>query len=381
MDARRKTRRTVAWAAVLLLAALSAFGCARAPNDAQLATTIKARMFSDPVLKGTALRVAVKDGVATLSGEVRSISVRYEAFKVATETPGVRKVTDDMTVALPKMGNPVTSAGTAPAKRHRERHRRARRRTAPASGAAAAMNGASSAAGESASAENATAQTTSDQNTPAASAQPVLAGEPGANQAPAIAAPPPAQHVTIPDGTPVSVQMIDTISSSVNHTGDIFHGELAKPLLVDKRMVAPAGTNMYLKLVEARSAGHISGQSELRVELYQLELHGRSYALVSNDYIVKGVKRKKRSALAIIGGAALGAAIGAIAGGGKGAAIGAAAGGGGGAVYQEVTKGKAVTISSESTIHFVLQAPVEVTVPAATSAPSGTGEAAQNPQP
>lgn len=370
----------VALAATFVALALAGTACTRARSGDQIATNIKARMFSDPQLKGTALRVTVKDGIATISGQVPSVAARYEAFKVATETAGVKKVADDMTVAMPSMANQTTAAG-APAPRlatlpkpRRRRHVAARHAqpapppsAAAESGPAASENAAESGTGktESATAENAPAQ---PENTPTTTPS-----------APAAPVPPPTESITVPAGTKVSVQMIDSIDSSVNHTGDIFHAELADPLVIDKKVVAPKGANVYLRLVEARSAGHISGQSELRVELYRLELRGKSYELVSNDYIVKGKKRGKRSALAIIGGAAIGAAIGAITGGGKGAAIGAAAGGGGGAVYQEATKGKHVTIPSESLVHFTLQDPVDVTFPASTPTKPGQPASGQNP--
>ena len=81
----RRTRTTL----LLSLATLAAFalGCATKSNDAQLATTIKAEMFSDPQTKDSGLQVAVKDGVVTLSGTVPSDAARYEAYKLATTTP------------------------------------------------------------------------------------------------------------------------------------------------------------------------------------------------------------------------------------------------------------------------------------------------------
>src|SRR6185369_14718079 len=61
------------------------------------------------------------------------------------------------------------------------------------------------------------------------------------------------------------------------------------------------------------------------------------------------------------GGAALGAIIGAIAGGGKDAAIGAAAGGGAGAGTVLLSRGKAVTLPSETRINFRLSSPITIT--------------------
>ncbi|MDE3135728.1 MAG: BON domain-containing protein [Acidobacteriota bacterium] len=353
-------RRNTAWAALLVALALTAAGCAHSLSDDQIATNVKARMLSDAQLKGTSLSVVVKSGVATLSGQVRSVSERYEAFKLATETTGVKRVNDDMTIELPPMGTqaaantPPPEPAPEPKPRHVSRHTR----PAPVEPAPAPD-------------ENAPSQ-------PPTQNAPVPPDNASPAPAPELPPPPSVQPVTVPDGTQVTVRMIDSIDSSQNHTGDIFHAELANPILVNHQVVVPRNTNVYLRLVEARSAGHLSGQSELRVELYRIELRGKSYPVVSNDYVVKGAKRAKRSALAIIGGAAVGAAIGAIAGGGKGAAIGAAAGGGGGAVYSEATKGQQVQIPSEALLNFKLQQPVDVTPSAPTPDQSGPN---QNPRP
>jgi len=69
---------------------------------------------------------------------------------------------------------------------------------------------------------------------------------------------------------------------------------------------------------------------------------------------------KKRNAVLIGGGSALGAAIGAIAGGGKGALIGAGAGAGAGTVGAGVTGKKEVGIPAETPLRFTLRAPVSL---------------------
>jgi hypothetical protein len=156
--------------------------------------------------------------------------------------------------------------------------------------------------------------------------------------------------------------MIDSIDSAANHTGEIFHASLENPLMVDNQVVVPKGTDVYVRLVQAQSAGHMTGQSELRVELYRIQFQGTSYPLVGNDYVLQGKARGKRSAETILGAAAVGAAIGAIAGGGRGAAIGAGVAGGGGAVYQDAQKNQQVRIPSETVLNFQLGQPVQVTL-------------------
>ena len=90
--------------------------------------------------------------------------------------------------------------------------------------------------------------------------------------------------------------------------------------------MVPKGADVYVRLSDASSAGHLTGKSELHLELIKLEYQGRSYPLVSSTYSVTGSSRGKNTAEKVGGGAALGAIIGALAGGGKGAAIGAGVG-------------------------------------------------------
>lgn len=154
--------------------------------------------------------------------------------------------------------------------------------------------------------------------------------------------------------------MIDSVDSEVNHPGEIFKASLDAPIVVDNEIVVPAGADVYAKLVDARSAGHMTGRSELKLELVRMEFQGKSYPLVSSEYAQAGASRGKRTAATVGGGAVLGTLIGAIAGGGKGAAIGAAAGAGAGTVAQAATKGQQIKIPSETKLDFRLEQPVEV---------------------
>ena len=154
--------------------------------------------------------------------------------------------------------------------------------------------------------------------------------------------------------------MIDGVDSAVNHTGDTFHASLISPIVVDDQIVVPAGTDVYAKLVNAKSAGHMTGQSQLALELVRMEFQGKSYALATGDYTQTGSSRGKRTAETVGGGAVVGALIGGLIGGGKGAAIGAATGAGAGGVAQGVTKGQQVKIPSETKLDFNLEQPVEV---------------------
>lgn len=166
--------------------------------------------------------------------------------------------------------------------------------------------------------------------------------------------------VTIPAGQSILVRMIDSVDSSKNHVGDIFHASLETDLTVNGALVARKGTDVYGRLAEAKEAGHLAGSSELQLELTRMVIDGHDYPVVSSDYTLQGKGRGKNTAEKVGGGAALGAIIGAIAGGGKGAAIGAGVGAGAGGAVQVLTRGQQVKVPSETLLEFRLQQPATV---------------------
>jgi hypothetical protein len=166
---------------------------------------------------------------------------------------------------------------------------------------------------------------------------------------------------TLPAGQPMMIRMIDSVDSSKNHVGDIFHASLETDLNVSGVLVARRGSDVYGRLASSDEGGKFSGKSELQLELTRLVIDGKDYPLVSSDYNLQGKGRGGDTAKKVGGGAVLGAIIGGIAAGGKGAAIGAAAGGGAGAGVQILTKGQQVKVPSETLLEFRLQQPATVT--------------------
>lgn len=364
---------------ITVLGVVLAAGCARKPDDAALVTNIKAQMFSDAQLNGASLQVTSKSGQVTLTGTVPSDAARLDAYKIATQTPGVTKVNDQMTVS----GSQTAQAQTAPPPEAAQPAETPQ----PAPEAAAAQpptpKKVERERRRAKSHERKAAQDNRDgynapppQEVPAASDQPqdqaaqaapapAAASNPPPAAAPAPAPPPPPPQPTtvqIPAGTTMSIRMIDGVDSSVNQPGEIFHASLDAPVVVGDQVVVPKDADVYVRLANASSAGRVKGRSDLELQLVKLEFQGQSYPLTSSTYTLKGGSRGKDTAKKVGAGAILGTLIGAIAGGGKGAAIGAAAGAGAGGAYQVATHGKAVKIPSETKLDFQLEQPVSVTV-------------------
>lgn len=335
---RRKSMLLVA----LLVVALAA-GCAKKSDDAALVTKIQSQMFADQLLKNANLQVTSNNGEVTLAGTVLDDAAHLDAYKIASQTPGVTKVNDQIAVQEAQ-----AAPSPEPAPKEKPSHSRKARikKHAPVQQEAQFAN-----------------------NTPpppvdTTPAEPAPPPQPAPALPPAPQPPPPPQpkQVQIPASATLTIRMIDGVDSSVNRAGEIFHASLENPIVVDDQVIVSRGADVYVRLVDANSAGKFSGKSELHLELVKLEFQGQSYPLVSSTYSLAGSSRGQDTAKKVGGGAVIGAIIGALAGGGKGAAIGAGVGGAGGGVYQGATHGKQVKIPSETKLDFQLDQPVTVTV-------------------
>jgi hypothetical protein len=167
--------------------------------------------------------------------------------------------------------------------------------------------------------------------------------------------------VTIPEGQTLLIRMIDGVDSRDNAVGDGFHASLETDIVVDNILVARRGSDIYGRLSFAKEAGHLSGSSELQLELTRLLIDGREFPITTGEYTVRGKGRGGDTAKKVGTGAVAGAIIGAIAGGGQGAAIGAGVGSAAGAGVQLATRGREVRVPSETLLEFRLEQPVKVT--------------------
>jgi len=335
-----------------VLATVMLAACSFGPSDEQIATDVRAKFYASETLKGTNVQVAARNGEVTLSGEVPSDTVRFEAFKVALNAAGVKKVNDQMTVR-PVQAQVAEAAKPEPAPAPKRIAKPAIVRHSPRPVVTPVSQPAPA--------------------PPAVSAPAPVEPAPAPPQVreatpPPPPAPPKPRKVSIPAGTSFAVRMIDSVDSGVNQPGETFRASLDAPVDVDGEEVLPRGAEVTVRLAEAKSAGRVTGRGELKLELAYFEYNGRRYTLDTTDVSKQGRSEGKRSAATIGGAAAVGAIIGAIAGGGKGAAIGSVAGAGAGTAATVITKGQQVKVPSETLLEFKLESPVTVTL-----APDGSG--------
>ena len=168
--------------------------------------------------------------------------------------------------------------------------------------------------------------------------------------------------VTVPAGTRILIRMVDSVDSSKQQLGFRFTANLETNLQVDEVVVAPRGSTVYGRLANAKSAGNMSGGAELTLELSDIVIKGTAYPLLTSSYQVASQGQGSKTAKRVVGGTGLGALIGGLSGGGKGAAIGAGAGAAAGTTVSAASKGKQVSVPSESLLEFRLEQPVSLPV-------------------
>ena len=173
----------------------------------------------------------------------------------------------------------------------------------------------------------------------------------------------PGSTITLPADQPMLVRMIDEIDSKHNEVGDVFKASLETDLVTNGILVARRGTNVYGRLAYAKEAGHLSGSSELQLELTRIIIDGKEFPIVSGTYTLKGRGRgedtTRKSAADLLSQARSSEPSPAAAP--PGAAIGAGVGGAAGAGVQIFTRGHQVKVPSETLLEFRLDQPVNVT--------------------
>jgi hypothetical protein len=161
---------------------------------------------------------------------------------------------------------------------------------------------------------------------------------------------------TIDPGTNIVVRTNESIDTS-RSDGQIYTGVVEQDVMGrNNRIVIPRGSQA--ELVVRRE-----GNNDIGVDLDAININGQRYSVDTENSVAatqqkEGLGANSRTGKYVGGGAVIGAIIGAIAGGGKGAAIGAAGGAAAGAGAQVLTRGKTVSVPSESLLTFRLAQPL-----------------------
>ncbi len=175
------------------------------------------------------------------------------------------------------------------------------------------------------------------------------------------AAPPQPVVFQIPVGTPLRVRTTSTLSTNSAQSGQEFVAHLAEPIVVDGKELAPRGTEVIGRVVNADPGGRVKGVASITLALAKMRVANGEVVNVETSRVIRNARTTKKKDATKIGiGSGTGALIGAIAGGGKGAAVGAAIGGGAGTGVVLSTRGEPAVVSAETLLTFTTRAPMEV---------------------
>src|SRR5436309_2503567 len=91
------------------LFAFSLAGCNKPITDAELTTNVQAALKQDTAISQQPVRIAVQNGVVTLTGNVSDDTASTVAAQDAARVKGVKEVVDQLTVAGINVAPTVTS--------------------------------------------------------------------------------------------------------------------------------------------------------------------------------------------------------------------------------------------------------------------------------
>jgi hypothetical protein len=185
-----------------------------------------------------------------------------------------------------------------------------------------------------------------------------------------------ADPITIPAGTRIPIALKNTISTKGNHEGDPIYAQSTFPVVINDRIIIPAGTYVQGKISSIKPAGHIKGRAEVLIHFttliypsgYTVMLPGsiENASGVDNAKVkdkegtIQGDSNKAKTAATIAAPAADGALTGAVIHGGEGALIGAGVGGAIGTAIAAFSHGNEVKLPPGTTLEVVLERDIAV---------------------
>jgi type IV secretion system protein VirB10 len=181
----------------------------------------------------------------------------------------------------------------------------------------------------------------------------------------------------IPSGTKVALALKQAISTKTAKEGDAVYAQSTFPVVIDDRIVIPAGTYVQGKISHIQRGGHIKGRAELLIHFTSL-IYPSGYTVMlpgalenvpgAEHATTKGSEGKVqedsdsgKKLETVAKTAGTGAAIGGLGTGSwKGAGIGGGIGAGVGAAIGMLSRGADVRLEPGTSVEMVIQRDVPV---------------------
>lgn len=341
-------------------------------SDAQVEASVLKALAAAPELANQPLTTTTVYGVVTLSGSVATEELRVKAETIVSKTHGVRKVVDEMTLGSgsASVQPPAASSPDVPVANNDNPASPEDQNMAPDSNPQQAQGSPDS------------------DNTQAANQPPAQANGPSYGpgapeyrrpfgpQGPIAVyrprqsynnAPQPVSggqeaglDVTVPTGALLRMRINQTLDSGRAKQGDTFDGIVVSDVVAGGAVAIPRGATVHGIVVDAKKSGALTGRGELSLQLTQVTLGGKNYAITSDVWGHNTGDKTVQTVNSTAAGGGIGALFGAAAAGGKGAAIGAGVGGLLGLASSAASGSGQVYVPSEGLLTFHLAQPVTV---------------------
>ncbi len=180
-------------------------------------------------------------------------------------------------------------------------------------------------------------------------------------------------EVTLPEGTRVSLQLNDHLSTKSNVEGDPFSANVIAPVYLGDRLIIPKGSVVTGSISRVLRPGRLKGKAfmnllfqsirvpgrgELQIVASLVRVDGEANGGVQSENTVHGQGSRGSDVSKVLAPSISGAGIGGITGGGKGAAIGAGVGAAVGLAVIFSTRGKDIEMKRGSTMDIALDRPL-----------------------
>lgn len=182
---------------------------------------------------------------------------------------------------------------------------------------------------------------------------------------------PNANQLTIPSGTKVPLSLKQAVSTKNARDGDAVYAVTTFPVVVNERIVIPAGTYVQGRVSNVKRGGHVKGRAEVLIHFSTL-IYPSGYTVILPGAVenVPGAEKTSmkdeegtirqdsqtgEKAKTVATAAGTGALIGGLSNGAKGGLIGAGVGGGIGTAIGLFTRGNDVRMDAGTTLEMVIQ--------------------------
>jgi outer membrane lipoprotein SlyB len=178
-------------------------------------------------------------------------------------------------------------------------------------------------------------------------------------------------QLMIPAGTKVPIALKHAISTKSSREGESVYAETTFPVVLNSRVLIPAGTYVQGKISHVQRAGHVKGRAEVLMHFTTL-IYPSGYTVVlpgsvenvpgadktsmkDDERTIRQDSQTGEKVGTVATAAGTGAVIGGLSHGAKGGLIGAGVGGAVGSAIAMLSRGNDVKLDAGTTLEMVIQ--------------------------